>query len=162
MKSIADQLPPEIARQIHPDWRKNEAQYWAVRDQLLGQYKGQWIGFADGAVIASGTSPVEVLHTAQQSGRHPFVICVGREEEPCRIRRCAFPYDTGYPGEPLPTLSVEFRETSDPRHGRRCQRLAVGGLSAPPTRSDPRCARLHRRSCRRFHGVHRVSDLGSS
>ena len=51
MKSPADALPPEIARQIHPDWRKNEAAYWAVRDQLLSQYQGQWIGFADGAVI---------------------------------------------------------------------------------------------------------------
>ena len=40
MKSIADQLPPEIARQLHPDRRKNEAEYWAVRDQLLDQYKG--------------------------------------------------------------------------------------------------------------------------
>src|SRR5207244_6780924 len=38
MKSLADALPPEIARQIHPDWRKNEAAYWAVRDQLLGRY----------------------------------------------------------------------------------------------------------------------------
>ncbi len=37
MKSLADQLPPEIARQIHPDWRANEAAYWAGRDQLLGQ-----------------------------------------------------------------------------------------------------------------------------
>jgi len=27
MKSIADQLPPEIARQIHPNRRKNEADY---------------------------------------------------------------------------------------------------------------------------------------
>src|SRR5438552_6458216 len=54
MKSLADALPPEIARQIHPDWRKNEAAYWAVRDQLIRQYQGQWIGFADGAVIASG------------------------------------------------------------------------------------------------------------
>jgi hypothetical protein len=25
MQSLADNLPPEIARQIHPDWRKNEA-----------------------------------------------------------------------------------------------------------------------------------------
>ena len=58
MKSIADQLPPEIARQIHPDRRKNEEAYWAVRDQLLDQYRGQWIGFADGTVIASGSSPV--------------------------------------------------------------------------------------------------------
>ena len=48
MKSLADTLPPEIARQIHPDQRKNEADYWAVRDQLLNQYWGQWIGFADG------------------------------------------------------------------------------------------------------------------
>jgi hypothetical protein len=32
MKSIVDQLPPHIAREIHPDRRKNEAAYWAVRD----------------------------------------------------------------------------------------------------------------------------------
>jgi len=91
MKSIVDQLPPEIARQIHPDWRKNEAAYWAVRDQLVSHYQGQWIGFADGAVIASGASPVEVFHAAQQSCRHPFVICVGREDEPSRIRRSTCP-----------------------------------------------------------------------
>ena len=35
MKSLADALPLEIARYVHPDWRKNEAAYWAVRDQLL-------------------------------------------------------------------------------------------------------------------------------
>ena len=40
MKSIADQVPPEIARQIYPDRRKNEAAYWAVRDQLLEWYRG--------------------------------------------------------------------------------------------------------------------------
>jgi predicted RNase H-like HicB family nuclease len=109
MKSIADQLPPEIARQIHPDRRKNEAAYWAVRDQLLDPYRGQWIGFADGVVIASGSSPVAVFHAAEASGRHPFIICVGREEEPCRIRRVAWPYDASYPGEALPLISVEFR-----------------------------------------------------
>ena len=112
MKSIADELPPEIATQIHPDWRRNEAAYWTVRDELLSQYQGQWIGFADESVIASGASAVEVLHNAQHSGRHPFVICVGREREPCRVRRTAFPYDTDYPGEALPSLSVEFRRAS--------------------------------------------------
>ena len=65
MKSPADALPPEIAREIDPDWRKNEAAYWAVRDQLLSQYQDQWIGFADGAVIASGSSPVAVFHAAE-------------------------------------------------------------------------------------------------
>jgi len=112
MKSIADQLPPEIARQIHPDRRKNEAAYWAVRDQLLDQYRGQWIGFADGMVIASGSSPVTVFHAAETSGRHPFFICVGREEEPCRIRRVPFAYDPSYPGEALPLINVEFRQAS--------------------------------------------------
>lgn len=110
MKSIADQLPPEIARQIHPDRRKNEAAYWAVRDQLLDQYRGQWIGFADGQVIASGDSPVTVFHAAEASGRHPSFICVGREDAPCRIRRVASPYDARYPGEALPLTGVDLRK----------------------------------------------------
>ncbi|MGH7225291.1 MAG: hypothetical protein ACRELF_18875 [Gemmataceae bacterium] len=112
MKSIVDQLPPEIARQIHPDRRKNEAAYWAVRDQLLEPYRGQWIGFADGKVIASGISPVTVFHEAEATGLHPFFICVGREEEPCHIRRVTFPYDAGYPGEALPVIRVEFRQAA--------------------------------------------------
>src|SRR5438046_2818276 len=108
MQSLADQLPPDIAGQIHPDWRSNEAAYWAARDQLLGQYAGQSFGFADGAVVASGTSPVAVFHAAEASGRHPFVTCVGREDEPCRMRRARFPYDATYPGEPLPIVTAEF------------------------------------------------------
>jgi hypothetical protein len=112
MNSIADQLPPEIARQIHPDRRKNEAAYWAVRDRLLDQYRGQWVGFADGKVVASGSSPVTVFHSAEATGLHPFFICVGREEEPCRIRRVTFPYDSGYSGEALPIIRVEFLHTS--------------------------------------------------
>lgn len=87
MKSLADGLPAEIAQQIHPEWRKNEAEYWAVRDELVAQYRDQWIGFADGAVVASGRSPVEVFHAAHRAAQHPFFICVGREDEPSRIRR---------------------------------------------------------------------------
>lgn len=90
MKSLADGLPADVARHIHPDWRKNEAAYWAVRDQLLSQYQGQWVGFADGAVVASGTRPVIVLHAARQVAEHPFVTCVGRENEPYKVRRATF------------------------------------------------------------------------
>ena len=97
MKSLADALPPDIARQIDPDWRKNEAAYWLVRDQLLGQYQGQWIGFADGMVLASGTSPVAVFHSAEASGKSPFVVCVGHEEEPTRMPRATFAYDVVNP-----------------------------------------------------------------
>lgn len=110
MRSLLDRLPPEIATRIHPDWQKNEAEYWARRDTLLSQYAGQWIGFANGRVIASGTSPVEVFHTAQASGQHPFVTCVGHEHEPNRMRRVSFSYDTTYPNEPLPVTTVEFRK----------------------------------------------------
>jgi hypothetical protein len=55
---------------------------------------------------------VAVLHAAEATGLHPFFICVGREEEPCRIRRASFSYDASYPGEPLPLITVEFRQTS--------------------------------------------------
>lgn len=112
MKTIADQLPPEIAKQLHPSRRKNEADYWAMRDQLLRQYQGQWVGFADGKVVASGTSPVAVFHAAEATGMHPFLICVGREDLPCRIRRATFAYDVNYPGEALPVFNVEFRRNS--------------------------------------------------
>ena len=109
MKSIADQLPPDVAKFVHPDWRKNEAAYWAVRDQLLDEYQGRWIGFSDGAVVASGTRPVIVFHAAHQAAEHPYVICVGREKEPYRMRRATFAYDTSYPGKALPVVRAEFR-----------------------------------------------------
>jgi hypothetical protein len=111
-KSLIDGLPIEIAKRVHPDWRKNETEYWAQRDRLLQVHTNQWIGFADGKVIVSGTSPVEVFHAAQASGKHPFVTCVGHENEPNRMRRVTFGYDTSYPNEPLPMLHAEFRKRS--------------------------------------------------
>jgi len=113
VQSLLDGLPPEIAKQVDPDCRRNEIGYWASHDELLGQYANQWIGFADGRVIACGRSPVEVLHAAKRLARHPFVTCVGREHEPCRMRRSAFPYDRTYPGEPLPVVTMEFRQHPD-------------------------------------------------
>ena len=90
MKSLADGLPAEIARQVHPEWKKNETTYWGVRDQLHAQFQGQWIGFARGVVVASGTRPVVVFHAAHQAAEHPYVICVGREDQPYRMRRANF------------------------------------------------------------------------
>lgn len=112
MKSLADGLPAEIARQVHPEWKKNETTYWGVRDQLLAQFQGQWIGFARGVVVASGTRPVVVFHAAHQAAEHPYVICVGREDQPYRMRRANFAYDMSYPGEALPVIRAEFRGIS--------------------------------------------------
>jgi hypothetical protein len=111
MKSLSEGLPPEVAARVNPRWRENERAYWASRDALLVEHGGRWIAFADGEVIASGTSPVEVLHAGQSSGRHPFIARVGAEGEPCPMRRVAFSYDAAYPGEPLPLISAEFRAT---------------------------------------------------
>lgn len=83
-----DQLPPEIAKQIDPEWHRNEADDWAIRDGLLSQFQGQWIGFADGHIVASGTSPAEVFHSAEDA-RNPFVTCVGYENAPCGMHRSA-------------------------------------------------------------------------
>jgi len=112
MKSLADELPAEFATLVHPDWRKNEADYWAARDSLLKDFDGQWVAYSDRAVIAHGRSPVDVLHAGVGSGRHPFVTCVGHEDQPTHIRRASFAYDTSYPVEPLPVMSAEFRATS--------------------------------------------------
>ncbi len=112
MKSLADGLPREIARQIHPQWRKNEADYWISREELLGKYRGKWIGYDNGAVVASGSRPVVVFHDAYQAAEHPYVICVGRENEPYRMRRASFAYDTSYAGEPMPVIVAEFRRFS--------------------------------------------------
>jgi hypothetical protein len=87
MKSLLEGLPPEIAGQVHPQWQANESAYWAVRDRLMTTHCGQWIAFADGKIVAAGASPVEVFAQRQQSGRHPFIACVGREDEPSRMRR---------------------------------------------------------------------------
>ena len=170
MNSIANQLPPEIARQLHPDRRKNEEDYWASRDQLLSQYQGQWIGFAGGKVIAAGTSPVTVFEAAEGTGLHPFLICVGEEDQPCRVRRAAFQYDSGYRGEPLPLVSVEFRKVKGlagvvldrviPDTGGGCQRLAVGGLPTLTVESILGSAGPAQRSCRQFDGNARLSGLG--
>ena len=94
MRSLIEGLPTEIANRIHPDWQKNEAEYWAQRDALPGIYADQWIGFAGGRVIVSGTSPVEVLHAAQASGKHPFVTRVGHENEPNRMRFTSLSFDS--------------------------------------------------------------------
>src|SRR3954447_19832363 len=117
MKSPADGLPPEIAQQIHPDWRKNEAAYWAVRDQLLSQYEGQWVAFGDGGVIAAASAPLEVFLAVQKSGGHPFVIRVGHEDEPWyRIRRTSFSYDSAYPSRNVVIDGNSPKDTFGQKH----------------------------------------------
>jgi hypothetical protein len=116
MKSLADELPPDIARQVHPEWRKDEADYWTVRDQLLAQYENQWIAFADGTVLAACKTSLEVFHTPGVVQQHPFVICVGREAEPYRIRRATFAIEA----RAVRSSSIRDERPSVWRHNTRC------------------------------------------
>ena len=172
VRSLVEGLPPEIARRIHPDWQKNEAEYWAQRGTLLGQYTDQWIGFAEGRVIVSGTSPVEVFHAAQASGKHPFVTRVGHENEPNRMRRASFPYDSSYSNEPLPVLTAEFRKQTGisglildrviPDTGSRRKRDTMVGLREACSRPGRRDAGIDGWRRRHFSPDDCFSDLGLS
>ena len=112
--SLIDGLPPHIAARIGPEWRANEADYWAARDALMAEYVGKWIGFAGGEVVASGVRHTEVFHAALATGRHPFFTRCGFEDVPARIRRVAFPYDAGYHTGPLPVVTAEFATPGAP------------------------------------------------
>ena len=108
VRSLIEGLPPEIAKRVHPDWQKNEVEYWAQRDTLLRQFADQWIGFAEGRVIASGMSPVEVFHAAQASGKHPFVTRVGHENEPNRMRRAIITFGYRAAKKDLPCQRLAY------------------------------------------------------
>jgi hypothetical protein len=90
MASLLNGFPADVSRQVHPDWRKNEAEYWLERDRLLVQYRDQWIAFANGRVIVSSSNPLEVLEAAQKCQEHPFLTRVGHEKEPSFRVRPAF------------------------------------------------------------------------
>ena len=114
MTSLADQLPPDIAGPDSPRLAEERSPLTrANATALLAEYQGKWIAFAEGAVVASATTPLEVFLAIQNSPLHPYVVRVGHEGEPWyRIRRESFLYDRSYPGTPLPVVSVEFRPVS--------------------------------------------------
>lgn len=114
-RSLAEGLPPDVAKQIHSDWYRNEAEYWAVRDSLLAQYENTWLAFSDGKVIAADKRPSIVSSQARAIATHPFITCVGREHIGLRMRRSSFPYDRAYPGEPLPVVRAEFAKAPGSR-----------------------------------------------
>ena len=73
MKSLVDGLPPDIAQQVHPDWRKNEREYWAAQNSLLPRYRGQWIAFADGAIIAAAHKlGAETIYSEDLAHEHQY------------------------------------------------------------------------------------------
>lgn len=109
MRSLADGLPADVLAELPREWFANERDYWVKHPEIMAQYGGQWVAFADGKVLISGLDSVDVLHRAAATQRHPYVARVGAEYEPCRMRRTTFAYDSSYRGPPMPQVEAEFR-----------------------------------------------------
>ena len=81
MKSLADELPPEIARQIDPDWRKNEAAYWAnvpakVWDYTIGGYQvmKKWLSYREEELLGRPLMKDEVRYVQEMVRRIAAII----------------------------------------------------------------------------------------
>ena len=75
--------------------------------------------------MASGKSPVEVLTASRRAAPYPFVICVGRENEPSRVRRSILgrTYSTGSGTVSNPACGVVVNSIPASRFDGRDQRL---------------------------------------
>jgi Family of unknown function (DUF5678) len=103
----------------HAVQRKEEARqrferekqaYWAMRDELLKQYLGQWVAVVNGQVVAVGTKMGKVMEEAfhKTKSKVMFVSEVGHEDRVLRIRQIAMgEYDRHYrPAAPIMTTPV--------------------------------------------------------
>jgi hypothetical protein len=102
-------LPADQQQRVHPDSLANEREYLLLRDNLLPQYRGQWVAVQGGKVIAAGAKLMEVMDQACAFGGHPFFALVGAEDPAIfRVHRLVFAYDQAYQSFPLPRLTATF------------------------------------------------------
>lgn len=91
----------------------NEHAYWQAREQLLNEYRGRWVAFHTGQVIASGDNLLDVLDEAGSAGCHAYVALVGEEDSVVfTVRRKEFDYDRTYRPFPLPLVEATFSNYS--------------------------------------------------
>jgi predicted aspartyl protease len=102
-------LTSDQQQRLHPDFLANEQSYLQMRDQLLGQYRGQWVAVHQGKVVAAGHKLIEVMERASTGGGHPYIALVGSEDAAVfRVRRAEFAYDQTYQPFPLPRVHAIF------------------------------------------------------
>jgi len=105
-------------KRLHKDFVENERLYWRMREQLLGQYRGQWVAIEGGRVVASGDDLFDVTDKVGKLGCHAYIARVGQEDSLVfTIRRREFTYDAAYQPFALPQAEVVFSNY----HGTRRQ-----------------------------------------
>src|SRR5713226_8314595 len=108
-------LPPDQQRRLHPEFLANEQAYLQMRDQLVAQYRGQWVAVHDGRVIAAGPELMEVMDRAAAAAGYPYVALVGAEDAVVfRVRRVVFAYE-----RPVGSTTDFLRHWTSSRHFRR-------------------------------------------
>jgi hypothetical protein len=96
--------------EAHQRFEREKQAYWAMREELLKQYLGQWVAVVNGQVVAAGNKMGKVMEEAfrKTSSKVMYVSEVGHEDRVLRIRQIATgKYDRNYrPAAPITTTPV--------------------------------------------------------
>jgi hypothetical protein len=109
LRTQTSNLSHDQQQRLHPDFLSNEQAYLSMRDNLMGQYQGQWVAVQGGKVIAAEPKLMDVTEKGFAGGGHPYIALVGAEDAVVfRARRAAFAYDRAYQPFPLPRVIGTF------------------------------------------------------
>jgi predicted aspartyl protease len=96
-------------------FEQEEQAYWQQRDELLKQYRGQWVAIVGGQVVAVGNQSGEVIRQAYQKtgSKVGYVAHVGYEDVVYRIRQVTVGhYDHSY-APPMPRVVASAHHLID-------------------------------------------------
>jgi hypothetical protein len=94
LQTQTNNLPQDQQQRLHLDFVANEQAYLLMREELLAQYRGQWVAVHNGQVLAAGPKLMEVMEGSSRCGGRPYVALVGGEDAVVfRVRRAVFAYD---------------------------------------------------------------------
>jgi hypothetical protein len=116
-KTQTRHLPEVQKKRLHPDFVKNEQQYWRMRGELLKQYQGKWVAIHQGRVVAVSQDIFNITDQVGELGCHAYIAKVGEEDKVVfQVRRKDFAYDTSYQLFALPRVYVIFGNYAQTHH----------------------------------------------
>jgi hypothetical protein len=91
-----------------------KAAYWAMREDLMRQYHGQWVAVVNGQVVAVGNKAGKVLEEAyRKTGSEiGFVAHVGYEQVVRKIRQATTGRHDGHYDPPMPMVTATVTNLS--------------------------------------------------